>query len=94
MTVDTRKVMTFSDTLKGYQRRRQQQKLTLTIRQLDRRIIGEDYKEQLMDEIELLDGASAEFDQEHGSAKESCHPVFLRFRADKLWCGDIFTALS
>lgn len=27
-------------------------------------VVDEDQKEQLMDEIELLDGASAEFDQE------------------------------
>lgn len=39
-------------------------------------VVDEDQKEQLMDEIELLDGASAEFDQELVS-KGELSPVFF-----------------
>ena len=39
-------------------------------------VVDEDQKEQLMDEIELLDGASAEFDQEMVSAGDLT-PVFF-----------------
>ena len=39
-------------------------------------MVDEDQKEQLMDEIELLDGASAEFDQEMVSAGDLT-PVFF-----------------
>ena len=38
--------------------------------------IGEDYKEQLEEEIELLDGASAEFDHGSGVKRDSCHRYF------------------
>ena len=38
--------------------------------------VGEDQKAQLLDEIELLDGASAEFDQELVS-KGELSPVFF-----------------
>ena len=40
-----------------------------------------------MDEIELLDGASAEFDQELVS-KGELSPVFFGSALDKLRCGD------
>ena len=45
-----------------------------------------------MEEIELLDGASADFDQELVS-KGELTPVFFGFCADKLWCGDFSGAL-
>ena len=41
--------------------------------------LGEDYWSQLMDEIELLDGASAEFDQDMVS-KENCHRFSFGWR--------------
>ena len=45
----------------------------------------------MIDEIELLDGASAEFD--HGTGdKRRTFPGIFRFCADQLWCGDIFAA--
>ncbi len=45
-------------------------------------------KNSLMEEIELLDGASAEFDQEAGKQRRAVTGIF-RFCSDKLWCGDI-----
>ena len=45
-------------------------------------------KAQLLDEIELLDGASADFDQELVS-KGKLTPCILRICADKLRCGNI-----
>ena len=40
-------------------------------------LIGEEHKEKLLEEIELLDGASAEFDHGSGSQEESLSPVFF-----------------
>ena len=54
-------------------------------------VVDEDQKEQLMDEIELLDGASAEFDQELVSRESS--PRYLRICAHQFWCGDFPAAL-
>ena len=51
-------------------------------------IVDPDQREQLMEEIELLDGASVDFDQEQVS-KGNMTPVFFWFCADKLWCGNI-----
>ena len=55
--------------------------------------IGEDYKEQLEEEIELLDGASAEFDMDLVSKRTAVTGIF-RFCFDKLWCGDVPAAFS
>ena len=41
-----------------------------------------------MEEIELLDGASAEFDQELVDKGELISGL-LRFCPDQLWCGDL-----
>lgn len=73
MTV-TPKVMTFSDTLKGT-KEGEQKEIDIDDPALKEEL-GEDYWSQLMDEIELLDGASAEFDQDMVS-KENCHRFSL-----------------
>ena len=71
---NTRKVKIFEDTLKGTKEG--------TEREFDiedpalEEIIGADYKAQLLEEIELLDGASAEFDMELVS-KGELSPVFF-----------------
>ncbi len=71
---NTRKVKTFEDTLKGTKEG--------TEREIDiddpilEEIIGAEYKEQLLEEVELLDGASAEFDMELVS-KGELSPVFF-----------------
>ena len=66
--------MTFSDTLKGTKEGSEK------IIDIDDPAlvdeIGEDFRAQLLDEIELLDGASAEFDQELVS-KGELSPVFF-----------------
>ncbi len=71
---NTRDVLTFADTLKGTKEG------TENIISIDdeglRAEIGEDALEQLEEEIELLDGASAEFDQELVSRGE-LSPVFF-----------------
>lgn len=70
----TKNVMLFSDTLKGT-REGEEQDFSLDDPMLVQQI-GEDYVGQLCDEIELLDGASAEFDQELVSAGK-LSPVFF-----------------
>lgn len=71
---NTRKVMIFSDTLKGTKEG------TETYYDVEDpelvNVIGEEAREKLLEEIELLDGASAEFDQELVSAGE-LSPVFF-----------------
>ena len=71
---NTKKVMTFSDTLKGT-KEGEQKEIAIDDPVLGAEI-GEDYLGQLLDEIELLDGASAEFDQEMVS-KGELSPVFF-----------------
>ena len=71
---NTKKVMTFSDTLKGT-KEGEEKEFTLDSEELLAEI-GEDYKEQLEEEIELLDGASAEFDMDLVS-KGQLSPVFF-----------------
>ena len=71
---NTRKVMTFSDTLKGT-KEGEQREISIDDASLQAEI-GEERYQQLMDEIELLDGASAEFDQEMVS-KGELSPVFF-----------------
>ncbi|EOS22413.1 peptide chain release factor 3 [Lachnospiraceae bacterium 3-1] len=71
---NTRKVKTFSDTLKGTK-----EGLEKDIDVDDPALaaeIGEDFKAVLLDEVELLDGASAEFDMELVS-KGELSPVFF-----------------
>ncbi len=53
-----------------------------------RAFVGEENKEQLLDEVELLDGATADFDQELREAQGKLSPGILRIRADQLWRGD------
>ncbi len=83
---NTRKVMIFSDTLKGTKEG------TETEYEIDdpdiQSVIGEENYSQLMEEIELLDGASAAFDQELVS-KGGTFPGIFRLCIDKFWCGDI-----
>ena len=57
---DKKKVLTFSDTMKGTKEGIEEEIDINDPHLLD--VVDEDQKEQLMDEIELLDGASAEFD--------------------------------
>lgn len=71
---NTRKVMTFADTLKGT-KEGSEKSIDVEDPAL-RQEIGEENYAQLMDEIELLDGASAEFDQEMVS-KGELSPVFF-----------------
>jgi len=71
---DKKKVLTFSDTMKGTKEGIEEEIDIDDPHLLD--VVDEDQKEQLMDEIELLDGASAEFDQELVS-KGELSPVFL-----------------
>lgn len=71
---NTRKVMTFSDTLKGTK-----EGLEKDIDVDDPALaeeIGEDFRTALLEEVELLDGASAEFDMELVS-KGELSPVFF-----------------
>ena len=71
---NTKKIMTFADTFKGTKEG------VATEYDIDDEnladVIGEDYLNQLLEEIELLDGASAEFDQELVS-KGELSPVFF-----------------
>ena len=71
---DKKKVLTFSDTMKGTKEGIEEEIDIDDPHLLD--VVDEDQKEQLMDEIELLDGASAEFDQELVS-KGELSPVFF-----------------
>ena len=54
--------------------------------------VSEDALDVLKEEIELLDGASAEFDQSEVDAGK-LSPVFFRIGAHELWRGDIFKLL-
>ncbi len=71
---NTKKVMTFSDTLKGT-KEGVERDISIDDPSLGEEI-GESFKEQLLEEIELLDGASAEFDLELVS-KGELSPVFF-----------------
>ena len=71
---NTHKVLTFSDTQKGT-KEGVIEEIDIDDARLDD-IVDPDQKEQLMDEIELLDGASVEFDQEQVS-KGNMTPVFF-----------------
>ena len=71
---NTRKVMTFSDTLKGT-KEGVEKDIDIDDPQLEAEI-GSAFKDQLLEEIELLDGASAEFDMELVS-KGQLSPVFF-----------------
>ena len=71
---NTHKVLTFSDTQKGT-KEGVIEEIDIDDARLDD-IVDPDQKEQFMDEIELLDGASVEFDQEQVS-KGNMTPVFF-----------------
>ncbi|MCC8029607.1 MAG: peptide chain release factor 3 [Lachnospiraceae bacterium] len=71
---DTHRVMTFSDTLKGTKEGRERE-FDLDAEELSVEI-GEENKEQLLNDIELLDGAGAEFDRELVSIGE-LSPMFF-----------------
>ncbi|MGN0272921.1 MAG: peptide chain release factor 3, partial [Lachnospiraceae bacterium] len=71
---NTRKVMTYSDTLKGT-KEGEEKEIAIDDPALAEEI-GEEFREQLLEEIELLDGASAEFDMELVS-KGELSPVFF-----------------
>ncbi|MCD8046281.1 MAG: peptide chain release factor 3 [Clostridiales bacterium] len=71
---NTGKVMTFSDTLKGT-REGQEREFDLDSAELVDEI-GAEFRDKLTEDIELLDGASAEFDQELVS-KGELSPMFF-----------------
>ena len=71
---DTEKVLIFSDTMKGT-KEGVEEEIALGDSRIDE-VMTPDQKEQLLEEIELLDGASAEFDQEEVSAGR-LSPVFF-----------------
>lgn len=71
---ETRCVRLFSDTRKGT-KEGEEQILAIDSPELES-VIGAEYMQQLLDEVELLDGASAEFDQELVS-KGELSPVFF-----------------
>ncbi len=71
---NTKEVMTFADTLKGT-KEGVQKNIGIDAPELEAEI-GADYKETLLEEIELLDGASAEFDMDL-VAKGELSPVFF-----------------
>ena len=70
----TRKVMTFQDTMKGT-REGISEEIPLEDGRIDQ-VMDPEQKEQLLEEIDLLDGAGAEFSQEKVSAGELT-PVFF-----------------
>ena len=72
---ETRCVITYSDTEKGT-KEGQATRIGIDEEELLLSHIGGDFKEQLFDEIDLLDGASAEFDQDRIQAGELT-PVFF-----------------
>ncbi|MCI8597039.1 MAG: peptide chain release factor 3, partial [Lachnospiraceae bacterium] len=71
---NTRKVLLFSDTEKGT-KEGEERELSIDDPAIDELLVP-GQKEKLMDDIELLDGASAEFDQEQVSRGE-LSPVFF-----------------
>ena len=71
---NTRKVLTFSDTQKGT-KEGVEEEISVDDSRLDE-VISQEQKEQLLEELELLDGASAEFDQEQVS-QGKLSPVFF-----------------
>ena len=71
---NTKKVMTFADTLKGTKEGTEKEIAIDDPSLADE--IGEEFLSQLLEEIELLDGASAEFDMELVS-KGELSPVFF-----------------
>ena len=71
---ETKKVLTFSDTMKGTKEGIEEE-ISIEEERLNQ-VIDPDQKEQLLEEIELLDGASAEFDQEKVDNGE-LSPVFF-----------------
>ena len=88
---ETKKVLIFSDTQKGTKEGHIEE---ISWRKIPRwmRFWKPGQREQLEEEIELLDGASAEFDQD--AVDEGCFPRFFWFRAHQFWCGNLFTAFS
>lgn len=71
---ETKKVMTFSDTLKGTKEGTEKE-IDIDDQLLEEEI-GTEFKEKLLEDIELLDGAGAEFDIEKVS-KGELSPVFF-----------------
>ena len=87
MTAHTKKITTFTAAMGGQKEVASQDVLGRGTMRLDS-IIGPDYHRQLMDDIELLDGACDELD--HGACQpRKFIPGILWFGADKLWCRDI-----
>ena len=84
---EKRCVITYSDTEKGT---KEGEATEIPLSELDKLtgFVGENLKEKLLEEIELLDGASAEFDLEQVQAGELT-PVFFGsdvYKRQKLDC--------
>ena len=81
----SQKITVFTDTEKGT-KEGETREIPLDSPEIDE-IVTSDQKAQLLEEIELLDGASAEFDQDLVS-KGELSPVFFGFCPDELRSGD------
>ena len=81
----SQKITVFTDTEKGT-KEGETREIPLDSPEIDE-IVTSDQKAQLLEEIELLDGASAEFDQELVS-KGELSPVFFGSALTNFWSGD------
>ena len=86
---NTKKVLIFSDTQKGT-KEGVIEEIGIDEPRLSE-VVDPEQKEQLLEEIELLDGASADFDQEQVD-KGNLTPGVFRFCPDQFRCGNIFGA--
>ena len=84
-------MITYSDTEKGT---KEGEATEIPLSELDKLtgFVGENLKEKLLEEIELLDGASAEFDLEQVQAGELT-PVFFGSALTNFGVEDFLTAL-
>lgn len=87
---DKRCVIIYSDTEKGT---REGEAMEIPLEEEDRLrdCIGQEAMDKLLEEIELLDGASAEFDLEEVQ-KGGTDPRIFRISPDQLRCGNLFAA--
>ena len=83
---NTKKILTFSDTQKGT-KEGVIEEIDINDPRADE-VMDPEQKEQLMEEIELLDGASAEFVSGRGQQRTADTGIF-RFCSYQLWCGNI-----
>ena len=89
MTGIRKKVMLFSDTLKGT-KEGEEKDFDINDPALTTEI-GQEYRDKLDEEIELLDGASAEFDMDLVSRGRTVTGI-LWFCFNELWCRNFLKA--